>query len=84
MVAILRMGREFGSTKLEAAVGQALELGCTDVAAIHHLLMTDQLQHAVAETVEIGALAAYERPLPTLAEYNQLLEITVQAMEVQA
>jgi hypothetical protein len=23
--------------------------------------------------VEIGALAAYERPLPTMAEYNQLL-----------
>ncbi len=84
MVALLRLGREFGSTKLEASVEQALALGCTDVAAIHHLLMTDQLQHAVAETVEIGALAAYERPLPTLAEYNQLLEIEVQAMEVQA
>ena len=62
MVALIRMGREFGYAKLEAAVEQALELGCTDVAAIRHLLMTDQLQHAVAEAIEIGALAAYERP----------------------
>ena len=35
--------------------------------------MSDELQHAAATTVDIGALAAYERPLPTMAEYNQLL-----------
>jgi hypothetical protein len=80
MVALLRLGREFGATKLQASVEQALALGCTDVAAIHHLLMTDQLQHAKAETVEIGTLAAYERPLPTLAEYNQLLDLEGQAV----
>ena len=34
--------------KLEASVGQALELGSTDIAAIRHLLMSDQLQHAAA------------------------------------
>jgi hypothetical protein len=69
---------------LEASVEQALVLGCTDVAAIHHLLMTDQLGHAAAETVEIGALVAYERPLPTLAEYNQLLDSEIPAVEVPA
>jgi transposase len=79
MVAILRLGREFGYVKLETSVAQALVLGCTDVAAIRHLLMSDELQHAVATTVEIGALAAYERPLPTMAEYNQLLTIEVPA-----
>lgn len=82
MVALIRMGREFGYTNLEASVVQALELGSTDVAAIRHLLMTDQLQHAVAETVEIGGLTAYERPLPTMAEYNQLLSAGM--AEVQA
>ena len=81
MVALIRMGREFGYAKLETSVAQAMELGCTDVAAIRHLLMTDELQHAVVSTVEIGALAAYERPLPTMAEYNQLL--SVRAIEVQ-
>jgi transposase len=81
MVALIRMGREFGYAKLETSVAQAMELGCTDVAAIRHLLMTDELQHAVVTKVEIGALAAYERPLPTMAEYNQLL--SVRAIEVQ-
>jgi hypothetical protein len=84
MITLLRMGREFGYAKLEAAVSQALELGCADVAAIRHLLMADQLQHAAVEVVEIGALAAYERPLPTMAEYNQLLSGTALTMEVQA
>ena len=79
MIALIRMGREFGYAKLETSVAQAMELGCTDVAAIRHLLMTDELQHAVVTTVEIGALAAYERPLPTMAEYNQLLTIEVLA-----
>ena len=73
MVALICMGREFGYAKLETAVAQAMELGCTDVAAIRHLLMSDELQHAAATTIDIGALAAYERPLPTMAEYNQLL-----------
>jgi len=82
MVAVIRMGREFGYAKLEASVGEALELGCTDVAAIRHLLMTDQLQHAAQQTVEIGVLAAYERPLPTMIEYNQLLSAGIN--EVQA
>ena len=73
MVALICMGREFGYAKLETAVAQAMELGCTDVAAIRHLLMSAELQHAAATTIDIGALAAYERPLPTMAEYNQLL-----------
>lgn len=41
MVVVIRMGCEFGYAKLEASVGEALELGCMDVAAIRHLLMTD-------------------------------------------
>lgn len=79
IIAIIGMGREFGYAKLETSVAQALVLGCTDVAAIRHLLMSDQLQHAAATTIEIGALAAYERPLPTMAEYNQLLTLEVPA-----
>lgn len=34
---------------------------------------------AAAPPVEMGALAAYERPLPTMAEYNQLLTLEVRA-----
>jgi transposase len=73
MVAVIGLGREFGHAQLEVSVCQALELGSTDIAAIRHLLMSDQLQHAAAGSVEIGVLSAYERPLPTMAQYDQLL-----------
>jgi transposase len=74
MVTLIRMGREFGYESLTAAVEQALDLGCEDVAAIRHLLLSDQLQHTVGEPIEIGALSAYERPLPTMIEYDRLLQ----------
>jgi hypothetical protein len=81
MVELIRIGREFGYGKLTTAVEQALELGCGDVAAIRHLLMSDQLRHRVGETIEIGTLAAYERPLPTMIEYDQLFSTTMQAVQ---
>jgi hypothetical protein len=79
MVELIRMGREFGYAKLTTAVDQALEMGCADVAEIRHLLMSDQLRHSVGEAVEIGSLSAYERPLPTMIEYDQLFSGSVQA-----
>ena len=82
MITLVRLGREFGHAQLATAVEQALDLGCGDVAAIRHLLMSDQLRHSVAETIEIGALSAYERPLPTMVEYDRLFSGTMR--EVQA
>jgi hypothetical protein len=81
MVEVIRMGREFGYAKLTTAVGQALEMGCADVAAIRHLLQSDQLRHLVGEPIEIGSLSAYERPLPTMIAYDQLLSSCVQAVQ---
>jgi len=81
MVTLIRMGREFGYEKLTAAVEQALGLGCGDVAAIRHLMLSDQLQHTVGEAIEIGALSAYERPLPTMIEYDRLFSGNVQAVQ---
>jgi hypothetical protein len=75
------MGREFGYEKLAVAVERALALGCGDVAAIRHLLMSDQLQHAIGEAIEIGALSAYERPLPTMIEYDRLFSRGLQAVQ---
>jgi len=80
MVTLLHMGREFGYEKLTAAVEQALDLGCRDVAAIRHLLQTNQLQHTVGEAIEIGALSAYERPLPSMIEYDRLFSRDLQAV----
>ena len=81
MVTLIRMGREFGYEKLTAAIEQALDLGCGDVAAIRHLLLSDQLQHTVGEAVDIGSLSAYERPLPTMLEYDRLFSGNVQAVQ---
>ncbi len=82
MVELVRMGRESGYGKLTSAIEQALDLGCGDVAAIRHLLMSDQLRHAAGEAIEIGALAAYERPLPSMIEYDQLFSSNLQAAGV--
>ena len=83
MVALIRMGREFGYAKLDSCRRSRRSIwAATDVAAIRHLLMTDRVAaRTVGEPIEIGALAAYERPLPTMIEYNQLLavQIAVQA-----
>src|SRR5260370_2574284 len=81
MVELIRIGREFGCARLTTAVEQALDLGCADVAAIRHLLLSDQLQHAVGEAIAIGALSAYERPLPSMIEYDRLFSRPVQAAQ---
>jgi hypothetical protein len=44
-------------------------------ALIRHLLLSDQLQHTVGEPIEIGTLSAYERPLPTMIEYDRLFSV---------
>lgn len=60
LLSLLCLDGEFGYAQLAAAAEHALHLGCADVDTIRHLLMSDQLQHGVAETIEIGTLAAYE------------------------
>jgi hypothetical protein len=66
MVTLIRMGREFGYEKLTTAVEQALDLGCGDVAAIRHLLLSDQLQHTVGEPIRVphGSRARRADALP--------------------
>ena len=81
MVELVRAGRESGYAKLTTAIEQALDLGCADVAAIRHLMISDQLRHTVGEALDIGSLSAYERPLPTMIEYDQLFSGNVQAVQ---
>ncbi len=63
MVTLIRMGGEFGYAKLATAVEQALDLGCGDIAAIRHLLLSDQLQHAVGEPDIVSDLLKGISPL---------------------
>lgn len=73
MIALLQLGRAHGQAALRGAIDAALVLGCTDEAAVRHLVTAQRLERARPETVEIGLLAQFERPLPTVGEYDQLL-----------
>lgn len=73
MIEILQLGQRHGPARLRQAIEEALRLGCSDVAAVRYLLTADQLQKKQPERVELGALICYERPLPTVEAYDQLL-----------
>jgi hypothetical protein len=45
----------------------------TDAAAVQHLIHATDLQHIVCEAIDIGSLERYQRPLPVMNEYDQLL-----------
>ena len=47
--------------------------GCADPAAVRYLLTAGDLEHAPPVAVDVGALAAYDRPQPSLHAYDQLL-----------
>jgi transposase len=84
MVELVRIGCELGYEKLTTAIEEALEMGCAYVAAIRHLMMSDQLRHTAGEAIDIGTLAAYERPMPTMTEYDQLFSASLYSTSVQA
>ena len=73
MIELLRLGRSHGQDRLRAAIEEALGLGCADAAAVRYLLTAGQLQRATPPPLAVGELAAFERPLPTVAGYDQLL-----------
>jgi hypothetical protein len=73
MIELVRLGRQHGYAKLDEALKQALELGCSDTAAVQHLMTRYQLDRAVAPRLELDTLIAYERPLPSIDDYDHLL-----------
>jgi hypothetical protein len=76
MVDVLLLGRDHGFERLRAVVEQALDMGVSDVAAIRYLLEIERLEkRAPAEALDVGWLKRYERPQPTLQEYDSLLAV---------
>jgi hypothetical protein len=77
MIQLLQLGREHGFARLRVAIEAALDLGCTDAAAVQHLLATETLAHQrPAALLDLGALSRYERPLPQVHGYDHLLVVT--------
>jgi hypothetical protein len=57
-------------------------MGCTDAAAVRHLLTATELSRPCAEILELKGLERYERPLPLMNEYDQLLSLAASTAEV--
>jgi transposase len=75
MIELLQLGRRLGSARLRSAIESALQLGCADAAAVQHLMVTDGLGHQRPSLLlEVGnLLSQYERPLPEMHAYDDLL-----------
>lgn len=75
MIELLMLSKRYGWGRLRRRIEEALGLGCTDAAAIKHLLQAKGLEHPPMGSVDIGELRCYERPLPQLDHYDALLEV---------
>ena len=75
MIELLKLSQQHGHKKLQAAIELALSTGCHDAAAVKHLLNAEELQRKTCELMDIGFLERYERPLPVMTEYDQLLSV---------
>jgi len=73
MIDLLKLTKEHGRDRLREAIETALETGCTDAAAVHHLVHARDLERPACEAMDIGSLERYQRPLPVMNEYDQLL-----------
>jgi hypothetical protein len=82
MIELLTLGKRYGWDRLQRVVEQSLALGCTDAAAVRHLLRATELNRPRTELVELNGLERYERPLPQMNEYDQLLSLAASTAEV--
>ena len=74
MIELLQQGSKYGWEKLKLAVQEALDIGCTDAAAVRHLLVFGELTHVPVERLALSELDRYERPLPVMSDYDLLLD----------
>lgn len=77
MIAMLALGKQHGYDQLREAVESALDAGSHDVSAIRYLLTANQGHRTELSAIEIGLLGRYERPLPIMDDYDQLLSTGV-------
>jgi hypothetical protein len=74
MISLVRVGLTEGWDRLIRAVEEALRLGVTDTAAVIHILRMPDPEDRRRYALQLAAeLAEFERPLPVMDEYDQLL-----------
>jgi hypothetical protein len=74
MIQVLNLIKPHGHQRVRTAVEEAVSLGCTDAAAIRHLVEAADLTHARDAIIELDTLSRFERPLPVISDYDRLLE----------
>jgi transposase len=73
MIDVLLMAREHGPGQVRQAVEEALELGCSDVSTVRYLLnVSGQEQQRPVVPAQVGVLNRYDRPQPSLDDYERL------------
>lgn len=77
MIELLQEGKRQGWDKLREAIEKALACGCCDQAAVRYLLTSPQLERLEPPPLVVTGLERFERPLPTLTNYDQLLATEV-------
>lgn len=82
MIELLLLGQRHGQPALRTAIEAALALGCHDSAAVRHLLTARDLERPPSPALEVGDLVQFERPVPTVDEYDRLLVATQPAGSV--
>ncbi len=75
MIGLIQLGRLQGQPALRQAIEATLALGSHDSAAVRHLLAQPQLERERPASIDVGPLAAFERPLPELGAYDRLLAV---------
>jgi transposase len=73
MITVLLLGQEFGHDRLRTAITTTVSLGACDVGAVRYLLTEARLNKTRAAPIDVGELARYDRPMPSVADYDTLL-----------
>jgi len=73
MIELLRLGKTHKYDTLRRAVESALEMGSCDISTVLYLMTAGQLDRAPVELIDVGLLSCYDRPLPVMTDYDQLL-----------
>jgi len=76
MIELLALGKRHGWDRLQQAIDESLALGCTDAAAVRHLVTANELVRSGTERLELSGLEHYDRPLPQMQEYDLLLGVS--------
>lgn len=73
MIGLLQLCRTHGEQQLRRAIEATVALGCQDSAAVRHLLAASQLERMPVAPLQLGLLAQFDRPMPTVTDYDRLL-----------